>query len=336
MIRIRTRGAVWALLAACVACAALPAGAGPKNVPLYTIEDFLATTSMSGADFSPDGRQILVSSDQSGVFNAYAVPVAGGAPVQLTRSTTNAILARAWYPRDERFLYESDQGGNERTHVYVQQPDGTARDVTPGDELKGMFAGWAHDERSFFVMTNERDKRYFDLYEVDPESLQRTLVYQDSTGLQVSTISRDKRWLALSETVTDHDANVYLYDRTTKELKLITPHAGAMDWQATEFAPDGHSLYMTTDEGEEFSYLVEHDLATGERQRGGEAGLGHHGGGILAQWQVSRARHQQRRPHRGARLRDAGHEAGAAPRRCRQATSPAFASPTTTSAWRST
>jgi dipeptidyl aminopeptidase/acylaminoacyl peptidase len=250
---------------AVLAASAAAAHAAPKEVPQYTIEDFLATTNMNGADFSPDGAKILVSSDKSGVFNAWAVPVAGGDPVQLTRSTTNAVFARAWYPKDERFIYQSDQGGNELTHVYVQTPDGATKDVTPGDKLKAEFAGWAYDDKSFFVATNERDKRYFDLYEVDPETYRRVLVYQDTTGLRISEVSRDKRWFALTKTNTEHDSNVYLYDRETKALTLLTPHAGDVNWDVAEFGPDDRSLYLLTDEGNEFRYLVRHDIASGQR-----------------------------------------------------------------------
>jgi len=42
-----------------------------RPVRQYTIEQFMNTTAMFGASFSPDERSILVTSDQSGVFNAY-------------------------------------------------------------------------------------------------------------------------------------------------------------------------------------------------------------------------------------------------------------------------
>ncbi len=51
----------------------------------YTIEDFLAITNYKGLSFSPDNSSILVSSDQSGVYNAFAVPLKGGEPEQLTK-----------------------------------------------------------------------------------------------------------------------------------------------------------------------------------------------------------------------------------------------------------
>ena len=98
-----------------------------------------------------------MGSNQTGVFNAFAIPVAGGEPVQLTDSKVSAIQPIGYFPHDERFLYSSDQGGNEKDHLYVQSPDGKIQDLTPGDNLKADFVGWAQDEKSFFVITNERD-----------------------------------------------------------------------------------------------------------------------------------------------------------------------------------
>jgi hypothetical protein len=41
---------------------------------------------------------------------------------------------------------------------------GQERDLTPGAKLKASFAGWTPDGSAFFVASNERDARYFDLY----------------------------------------------------------------------------------------------------------------------------------------------------------------------------
>jgi len=80
-----------------------------------------------------------VSSNQSGIWNAYAVPAAGGDPVPLTQSTTNSAFAISYFPADERILFASDEGGNELTHVYVRNPDGSIKNLTPGKKLKAAF-----------------------------------------------------------------------------------------------------------------------------------------------------------------------------------------------------
>lgn len=235
------------------------------SVPRYSIEEFLRTTTLAGASFSPDNRKILVSSDQSGVFNAYAIPVDGSAPVQLTTSTTDAIFGLSYFPSDERFLFSRDRGGDELTHIYVQAPDGSVRDLTPGDSLKAQFLGWADDDRSFFVGTNERDRRFFDVYEITLDGYARSLVYRNDEGLDFGAISSDKRYLALLKPKTTNDADVYLYDRQTRQLKNITAHQGAVNNFPAEFSPDGKALYLITDEGHEFAYLARYDIASAQR-----------------------------------------------------------------------
>src|SRR5436305_6753067 len=133
--------------------AAAPQAPQPKQ---YTIDQFLANTAYGGASFSPDGRKILVGSNQTGTFNVFSIPVDGGRPVQLTDSKVNAIQPVGYFPNDESLLYLTDQDGNEKSHLYVQSPDGSVRDLTPGDKLRAEFEGWAPDEKGFFLSTNER------------------------------------------------------------------------------------------------------------------------------------------------------------------------------------
>lgn len=229
----------------------------------YTIEQFLGTTAYHGASFSPDREKLLVSSDASGVFNAYAVPVAGGEPVQLTHSTDDAIFAAGYFPADERFLYLQDDGGNELSHVYVAQPRGETVDLTPGEGLRASFLGWSDDDRYFYIATNERDERYFDVYEYSIESFDRELIFQNDSGLDFADISADRRRLALSKTVSNADSDAYLYDRDSGELVHLTPHEGIANHWPLEFTPGGGGLLMLTDRDSEFSYLVEQPLADG-------------------------------------------------------------------------
>src|SRR5688572_8345985 len=179
----------------------------------YTVEDFYKNTEFFGGSWSPDRRKILVSSNSSGIYNAYAIPAAGGAPEQLTRSTTDAIVALSYFPRDERFIYSSDKGGDELTHIYVRNTDGSVKDITPGTKLKANFAGWAGNDRSFFISTNQRDQRYFDLYEVPIATLRPTLFYRNTEGFDLGPVSRDKRSVALGKPRTTNDADVYLHDK---------------------------------------------------------------------------------------------------------------------------
>ena len=147
----------------------VPVVAAKAEIPKYSAQAFFETTSYglpgaAGHAFSADGNAILMSSDASGVFNVYALPLDGGEPEQLTQSTDNAVFAVSWFPADNRILYTYDGGGNELNHVFVREADGSTRDLTPGDALKAGFLAWAKDGQSFYLTSTERDQKSFDVY----------------------------------------------------------------------------------------------------------------------------------------------------------------------------
>lgn len=240
-------------------------GAPAQEAPprRYSIEQFMATTSLSGASFSKDEKQILFSSNESGVFNAYVLPVGGGKPVAVTRSLTDSTYAVGFFYNDDRILFTRDHGGDENNHLFVRELDGTEKDLTPGPRLKAVFAGWRPDGKAFYVRTNERDARYFDLYRIDAGSYARTLIYRNETGLNVTAISGDERWLALQRNTTTADSDIYLYSLASRQSRHITPHATPASFSAATFDPQSRRLFFTTNAGGEFAAIRTYNLATG-------------------------------------------------------------------------
>lgn len=240
--------------------------AATRSTKQYTIEQFLTTTAIGGSSFSPDEKSILFSSNKSGIYNVYNVPVAGGEPKQLTRSTTESTFSIGYFPNDSRILYTHDQGGNENNHIYVLGADGKEKDLTPGDKLKAQFLGWTHDGKAFYISTNERDQRFFDIYWLDAASFERKLLYQDTIGYQFGDISDDGKFIAFAKPNTTSDSDVYLYNVETKDMKNITPHQGDVASSPAAFDPAARYLYYQTDEGSEFSYVARYDLTNGKKE----------------------------------------------------------------------
>ena len=191
-------------LAVQIAVAAQPAAA-PHPHKQYPIDQFMATVSVRDASFSADETRILFSSNKTGVFNVYAVPVKGAEPTQLTHSTTDSTYAASYFPQDDRVLFTKDNGGNELAHLYVLSPAGKERDITPGKSLTADFIGWSKDGARFFVTTNERDPKYFDVYRYDAKTLARSLFYKNTDGLFPEQVSGDGQWIALSKPNTTND-----------------------------------------------------------------------------------------------------------------------------------
>ncbi len=232
----------------------------------YSVADFYANKGFFGASFSPDRQKILVGSNTSGIWNAYAVPVSGGDLEPLTKSTTNSIFPISYFPADARILYSSDQGGNELSHLYVRTPEGAVTDITPGTKLSARFVGWAGDDKSFFIATNERDPRFFDVYEVKTDGLAKKLVYKNTDGYNLAGVSRDKRYLALVKSYTTSDQDIVLQDLQKNTATNITKHTGSVNNSPADFSPDGTKLLFVSDSGREFASLRAYDLIDGSKK----------------------------------------------------------------------
>lgn len=234
------------------------------DVQQYTVADFYENDQYFGASFSHDHTRLLVTSNVSGVYNAYVIPVEGGETQALTESTDDAVFAVSFFPADDRILYTQDRGGNELDHLYVRTPDGSVQDLTPGDDLKAAFDGWADDEQSFFVETNERDSRFFDLYEYDVDGYARSLVYRNDEGFGIGGVSPDERYLSLAKPYTTSNSDIFLHDRQTNTTTNITAHTGNVSNAPADFTPDGSALLFVSDRDREFAALYRYEIETGE------------------------------------------------------------------------
>ena len=241
----------------------------PKTVKTYSAETFYQTTVYTGGRFSHDGSKLMVSSDKDGVFNVYAFAVDGSNVTQLTQSDANAIFGIGYFPTDDRLLYTSDQGGNELNHLYVREVDGSVKDLTPGDKVKAQFAGFGGDDKSFWVLTNERDEKSFDLYSYDAGDYSRKLVFENKDSLGVSSVSRDNNWVAFTKTRNNADNNMYLWNARTPGTppKLISEHEGNVNFEPLTFSPDSQLLYYLTDEHGEFAQAWSYHLTTGKHEK---------------------------------------------------------------------
>lgn len=237
-----------------------------KEPKQYTIEQFLKTTNYGGASFSHDNSKLLVGNDSTGVFNAYSIDVANGETKQLTKSEKESINPIAFFPEDDRFFYTADQGGNELNHVYVQMPDGTNKDLTPGEKLKAQFGGISNDNKTFYIGTNERDPRFFDFYEYKFSDFSREMIFKNEDGYLPGGISPDGQKIALMKIETRDNSDIFIYNRADKSTTCVTEHEGDISHSPEDFTPDGKSLLYTTDKDSEFMFLMEMNLETGEKK----------------------------------------------------------------------
>jgi len=184
----------------------------------------------------------------------------------VTHSTNESTFAVDYFPKDNRVLFTRDQGGNEENHLYVRAENGAEQDLTAGSKIKAQFAGWTRDLSAFYLQTNQRDNRFFDLYRMDTSSYERTLVYQQENSLMFGAISDDEKWIALQKPNTTADSDIYLYEIATKEIKHMSPHKETARYEVATFDRANRFLYYLTNDGGEFMRVRRYELATGKHE----------------------------------------------------------------------
>ncbi|MGS2762679.1 alpha/beta fold hydrolase [Sinomicrobium sp. M5D2P9] len=237
----------------------------PKEVKEYTIEQFYGNSRISGGAFSDDESKLLVSSDESGIFNLYEINIGDNSRKQITNSSEESFFAIGYVPGTGQMLYSADKGGDEINHIYLLEPDGTTTDLTPGEKAKSSFAGWSEDKKSMYFLSNKRDPRYFDLYKMSMGDKKQEMLYENTEGYAFSGMSEDEKIVALSKSVTTSENRLFLYYRDSGEMKEISEQEKPGSYSGSGFSKDGEHFFYITDADAEFAYLVKNELDTGTK-----------------------------------------------------------------------
>ena len=230
----------------------------------YTSAQFMSIAKTSGLAFSPDETRILFTSDASGILNAFEVCVRNRTQRQLTHSLTENIHSISYFPNDARILISKDPGNRENSVLCVLEPDGKEIVLTPADEVQAIFHHWSIDGQSFYVSTNERDERCYDLYKINVRTFMRELIYRATEKYYCCAISADERYALFLKSARKGDSDIFLYDFLNSHMKCLTPHEGDVLNCSSVFNREGTAIYHITDKDSDFRYLHRLDLASGE------------------------------------------------------------------------
>lgn len=231
----------------------------------YNIEQFMDNESVSGGSFSSDNSKMLVSSNRTGIFNAYTLPAQGGELTAVTASDSTSYFSVSFFPKDDRILLSADGNGDEINHLYVKELNGEIRDITPDEGAKAGFYGWSKDKTAMYYGSNKRDPRFFDVYKLSIEDYTSQMIYQNNTGMELSDISDDENYFALVQTINTNDSDLYIFNVKTQETIKVNDNLSRNS--AQDFTSDNSKFYYTTDDGSEFTYLMSMDLNTKEKKK---------------------------------------------------------------------
>lgn len=233
----------------------------------YTIDQLYKNVSIQGADYNEDETKVLINTNASGIFNIAELSIADTSINPLTHSTKESFFANDYLPGTNQYIYNADQGGDENDHLFLaDRKNPASKDLTPWKGSKNNFYGWSDDNKSMYITSNKRDPKVFDLYKLDTSKWKESLIYQNDAAYNVESLSHSERYLALSKSITTDKNELYIYDRTKKNLTRISNDHEA-NWNAQGFEKNDSILFYTTNDGNEFSYLVKYHIPSGKSEK---------------------------------------------------------------------
>ena len=207
----------WVLLAGVTACGTLlgadagsaASGSRPSSGKAIVAGARRVALAATGAtvQISPDGKRLSFLAPSHGQLNLWVKGINQpfSAARALTADSARPIGRFAWSTNGKYVLYLQDAGAA-GTHLFAVAAEGgaPARDLTPYPGIRAELDGVPRNlAGAVIVGLNDRDQAVHDVYRIELESGQRTLLYRPDQEVTRWIVNRDGKLLFAVQPVDD-------------------------------------------------------------------------------------------------------------------------------------
>ena len=236
------------------------------DIQPFTVEKLYMTHTIGDSSWSPDDKQIAFVTNITGRNNIWLVSSQSGWPTQLTVSNQRQTFI-SWSPKGRWIAYNSDYDGNEQWDLFlVSVSNGQVLNLTNTPEISEEGAAWSPDGEKLAYSVKPKQSPN---YEIDViEVLTKKVTHITSnTPAQLSNInaiwSRDGKWIVFTQqNSAGKNADVFIVSANGGRATNLTPHQGERNFSASDIAPDGKTVLITSNAANGYENAGLLDVAT--------------------------------------------------------------------------
>ncbi|MGH9571355.1 MAG: prolyl oligopeptidase family serine peptidase [Candidatus Angelobacter sp.] len=239
--------------------------ANPAARPV-PIDDVFYSRRLNDPAWSPDGKQLVFSTNFSGRFNLWKMSSQGGWPVQLLQSDDRQE-SPAWSPDGKWIVFQQDVGGNEIYDLYsVPANGGAALNLTGTAHVSEAGPRFSPDGSLLAFSLKPETSSITDVAVMDWRTHKvRNLTHENSPDRlwQVVQWSRDGKYLFVNRLkISFTDSSAYRIEVATGRLEELTPHQGDIVISASGVSPDGSQVLLTSNQKGGYNNVALLDINT--------------------------------------------------------------------------
>lgn len=221
----------------------------PSAAPV-SVEDLFFTRNVGGPAWSPDGKEIVFTTNLTGRNNLWKVASTGGWPIQLSQSDDRQSGA-VWSPDGKWIVYQQDHGGGEIYDIFaIPSAGGEAVNLTKTNDISETGPEFSPDGQMLAISWKPKTSPNPDIALLNWKThAVRNLTNEKAKDRVWGFIgwSRDGHSIFANRVLIDStDADVYRIDMNTGDRENLTPHQGKTLYAASSLSADGRTLLLTS------------------------------------------------------------------------------------------
>lgn len=247
---------VLASLGSSVAFAAPP-------MPELPVEDFFETPSMTGLQFSPDGKKILCLVPYKGRRNLAVIDLANKSK-NLLSSFDDKDASGAFWASNDRILFFGDRDGNENFEIYAVNPDGTDPAMISPDRSVTLLRRLKDDPTSILVQAAITHRDWYDVAKMNLKTGKLSSPIARAPGpvrYYVLDHQNRVRFAYVRDVFTSTNKVLYREHDRAEWREVATFGFDQPSWRPLAFDGDNRTIYVASDLGRKNKGVYRYDTA---------------------------------------------------------------------------